>query len=144
MSALENLLAKLDGVRRNGRDHGVARCPGPVHQNGDRHPSLTWREKPDGTLLVKCLAGCETYDLLAAVGLNFSDLFPEKYMDSASPDRRPFPCSDVFRAVAFETLVVSFAALDMSKGKPLAELSKNRLLVAHQRIQGALEVAGLA
>lgn len=132
------------GIETKGRNHGVARCPGPLHAHGDRHPSLTWREKPDGTILLKCMSGCETAEVLASVGLSLSDLFPENLSSHGKPDRRPFPCSDVFRAVAFESLVVSLAAIDLSKGLPLTETSKDRLLLAHQRIQGALEAAGLS
>ena len=131
------------GIDTRGRDHGVAKCPGPLHTNGDKHPSLTWREKPDGTVLLKCMAGCETSEIVAAVGLNLCDLFPDNLSSHSGPDRRPFPCADVSRAVAFETLIVSIAAIDMSNGKLLVEDSKNRLLLAHQRIQGALSAAGL-
>lgn len=131
------------GIDTRGRDHGVAKCPGPLHAHGDCHPSLTWREKSDGTVLLKCMAGCETSEILGAVGLTFDALFPERHIEHGKPERRPFPCSDVFRAVAFETLVVSLAAIDISKGLPLTEMSKERLLLAHQRIQGALEAAGL-
>lgn len=131
------------GIETKGRDHGVSRCPGPLHARGDKHPSLTWREKPDGTVLLKCMAGCETSEILSAVGLSLSDLFPENLSSQGSPERRPFPCSDVFRAVSFEASMVALAAIDMSNGK-LTEMSKERLMLAHSRIQGALEAAGLA
>ncbi|BCW94683.1 MAG: AAA family ATPase [Fimbriimonadales bacterium] len=41
--------------KRNGTRHVQAHCP--CHD--DRNPSLSITEKPDGTLLVKCFAGCE-------------------------------------------------------------------------------------
>ena len=132
------------GIDTRGRDHGVSKCPGPLHKHGDKHPSLTWRAKPDGTVLLKCMAGCETAEVLGAVGLTMSNLYPQDLTSSGKPERRPFPCADVFRAVAFETLIVAIAAIDMANGKLLADESKNRLLLAHQRIQGALSAAGLA
>ena len=73
MSApLENLLSRLDKVRQHGREH-EALCPA----HDDRTPSLGIRETDDGTLLVKCRVGCSTHDVLAAVGLTPSDLYPE-------------------------------------------------------------------
>ena len=49
-----------------------AQCPA----HDDRAPSLSVRERLDGTVLVHCFAGCETHEVLRALGLTFSDLFP--------------------------------------------------------------------
>ncbi len=51
----------------------VAVCP----SHDDRTPSLRITEKEDGRLLVHCFVGCETKDVLDALGLDFTDLFPE-------------------------------------------------------------------
>ncbi len=73
MSApLENLLSRLDKVRRSGGEW-QALCPA----HDDHSPSLGIKETNDGTVMIKCRAGCETRDVLAAVGLDFSDLYPE-------------------------------------------------------------------
>lgn len=50
----------------------VARCPG--HE--DRSPSLSVAEGADGRALVYCFSGCETRDVIVALGLQWSDLFP--------------------------------------------------------------------
>lgn len=50
----------------------VARCP--AHE--DRSPSLSVAEGADGRALVYCFSGCETRDIIAAIGLTWSDLFP--------------------------------------------------------------------
>ena len=50
----------------------TVRCP--VH--GDKRPSLGLRERDDGSLLVHCYAGCSTADVLAALGLDWPDLWP--------------------------------------------------------------------
>jgi hypothetical protein len=57
------------GSRRSGRDW---QCP--AHQ--DRTPSLSVREGRDGTAVLRCHAGCQTQDVLAALGLDWPDLFP--------------------------------------------------------------------
>jgi len=54
-----------------------ARCPA----HDDRKASLCIHTEPDGKVLLKCQAGCETKDILAALGLTWNDLFP--------PDRKP-------------------------------------------------------
>lgn len=70
---LETVLARLEGVHRNGNGW-QARCPS--HEDG--RPSLSISEGADGKTLLKCHAGCETGDILAALGLDMSDLFSEK------------------------------------------------------------------
>lgn len=52
-----------------------AHCPGPVHGNDDRRPSLSVKEGDDGRALVYCHAGCETLEIVEALGLSMSDLF---------------------------------------------------------------------
>jgi hypothetical protein len=69
---LEALAGAGCGYRRIGRSW-QARCP--VHD--DRTPSLSIREGADGRVLLHCFAGCETGAVLEALGLQFSDLFPQ-------------------------------------------------------------------
>jgi len=46
----------------------------PAHD--DQNPSLDVRELADGRLLIICRAGCGSADIVDAVGLELSDLFP--------------------------------------------------------------------
>jgi hypothetical protein len=48
----------------------------PAHD--DKRPSLAIRERYDGTLLVRCYAGCRTEDILEVMGLEFADLYPDR------------------------------------------------------------------
>jgi len=50
----------------------MARCP--VHD--DKNPSLSITEGDDGRVLLKCFAGCSTEEIVKALGLTMSDLFP--------------------------------------------------------------------
>lgn len=138
------LLEKLDGVRRTGAGRWMARCP--AHQ--DKRPSLSVRELDDGRVLVHCFShGCTAHEIVSAVGLEISDLFPPRPEDPAhagKPERRPFPAADVLRAVAFEALVVSCAAATMATGEPLALADRERLKLAASRIQDALRAGGLS
>src|SRR3712207_2022060 len=68
--ALARVLERLEGVRqRNGGF--MALCPA----HDDQRPSLSVSEGDDGKVLVRCFAGCETEEVLDALGLSIHDLF---------------------------------------------------------------------
>jgi len=137
MSA-EILLSHLQGLRRSGAGRWIARCP--AHE--DRRASLCVRELDDGRVLLHCFAGCATAAVLAAVGLDFSALFPPRRLgDALPPLRRPFPAADVLRALAFEALVVCQYARSLEQGGVLTPNERQRLHVAVCRLQHAVEVA---
>ena len=79
-----DLLSRLSGVRSTGRDRWIAKCPA----HDDRSPSMTVRQLPDGRTLMYCFAGCETAAILDALGLTFSDLFPEPLTRESLPRTR--------------------------------------------------------
>lgn len=139
------LLQNLRNVKRTGKDHGMASCPGPLHAHGDRHPSMTWRIRDDGALLIYCNAGCSAHEIVSAVGLSLSDLFPprEEGKYSSKPDRRPFPAADILRAIAFESTLVLIAAADLLAGNPFNEFDRARLTLAVGRITAALQAGGI-
>lgn len=68
---LDAVLDALPGARHVGGQR-VARCP--AHE--DRRPSLSIRQLADGTVLLKCHAGCQTESVLEALGLTYADLYP--------------------------------------------------------------------
>jgi AAA domain len=70
----ELVLDKLDVKQRNGVT-ATARCPGPSHANGDRNPSLSVSRADNGGVVMHCHTGCQTSDVLAAMGLQERDLF---------------------------------------------------------------------
>jgi len=144
MTPVENLLQRLEKVKgRNGS--WTARCP--AHQ--DKGPSLAVREADDGRILVHCFAGCETANVLGAVGLDMTDLFPpdEKRKDypiTGKPSMKPaFYASDLMRIIAFEALVVQIVAFDMSQGKKISESDRERMKVACERIEEAMRYANV-
>ena len=66
---LERVLARLQGVRRNG-EQWVARCPA----HADKSPSLSLRDE-NGKVLFHCFAGCTVEDICAALEIKVSELF---------------------------------------------------------------------
>lgn len=76
-------LERLENVHSRGAGKWSARCPA----HPDRNPSLSIGEA--GTrILVKCWAGCETSQIVAALGLTMADLFSNS---PASAKQQPRP-----------------------------------------------------
>ncbi len=134
---IDNLLSRLNKVKKTGNGRWLACCP--AHQ--DKHPSMNIKESPDGTILIICRAGCANHDILQAIGLEFSDLFPEKLADHIRPQKRPFPAADVLQALSTETLIVHITADRMSKGEILDSSELARLKLASQRIMTGRSLA---
>lgn len=65
------VLAKLNGVTQSSPDQWSARCPA----HADNRASLSVKRGEEGKVLLNCHAGCETADIVAAMGLTMKDLF---------------------------------------------------------------------
>ena len=144
MTPAERVVLRLGKVRgRNGS--WTAQCP--AHE--DKSPSLSVRETEDGRVLVHCFGGCAVHDVVGAVGMDMTDLFPpddkrKDYPVEGKPSMKPaFYASDLLRIASFECLVVMIAAYDMSKGRRLSDEDMERLKVAQQRIEEVVVYAGV-
>ncbi|MGH8146477.1 MAG: hypothetical protein ACREPY_09095 [Rhodanobacteraceae bacterium] len=84
MSA-DQLLTRLHGVRKTGPASWRADCP-----NGHQHArgSLAITEADDGRILLTCFACHDTPAVLAALGLELADLYPERIKDPTPEGRR--------------------------------------------------------
>src|SRR5262245_55822769 len=69
-SPLRSVLSRLEKVKKSAAGY-VGRCPG----HRDSSPSLSIKEGNDGRVLLHCHAGCEPESIVAAIGLQLSDLF---------------------------------------------------------------------
>lgn len=130
------LLDRLESVSQRAPGRWVAKCPAHT----DRSPSLSLRELDDGTVLVKCFAGCGAADVLEAVGLDFGILFPGKPEPRASS--RPnhwHVLRDAARVLHHEVLIVALAADNIAQGIVLTSEDVTRISLASGRIRSALE-----
>ena len=136
------LLSRLEKVRRTGPDRWIACCPA----HDDKGPSLAIRETDDGRVLMHCFAGCSVHEVIGAIGLDLSALFPQSESGKhfVKFERRPFPAADVLRCIAFEVLVVAAAGAALLSGHSFTELDRERLVMAVSRIQSALTAGGLS
>jgi hypothetical protein len=133
----QNLIERLDKVRKNGPDSWSACCPA----HNDKSPSLVVRELADGRVLVHCFAGCGVDEIVRAVGLEMRDLFPPRNITHTKPETRPFPAAAILKAIVFEVIIVKIAGEIMSDGNHLGDEEHKRLVLAVERIQHA-EIAG--
>ncbi len=70
---LDQILERLGGARKTAGGY-MARCP--AHE--DRLASLSLKAGEGGAVLLKCHAGCDLAAILARLGLEKRDLFPER------------------------------------------------------------------
>lgn len=130
------LLPRLERVRELGRGRWMARCPA----HDDRSPSLSLRETDDGTMLVRCWAGCGAADVVGAVGLELADLFPFR-REGRSPLRRGerWIPRDVLTAVAGEAIVAAIACEDVVAGREITPADRDRVRRASIVLRNAAE-----
>ncbi len=135
--SFEALLDRLDGVKPTGPGRFMARCP--VHD--DRSPSLGVKDCGDGFTVVNCLAGCETEDVLSAVGLSFSDLYPERIGQDHTykPVGQRFDVRQVLIVLRSEATLVAIAAENIAEGITLSDDDRDRVFNAACRIRAAAD-----
>lgn len=128
------LLNHLPRVKKTGADRWMACCP--AHQ--DKTASLAIKELPDGRVLLHCHAGCDPDSVLAAVGLTFSDLMPERLQGDFKPVRFAFSALDALRALVADLLFIRLCALSLAQGQALIESDREALHQSAYRIENAL------
>jgi hypothetical protein len=136
--SIENLLSRLERVKSVGKHQFKACCP--AHK--DKSPSLAVRLLDDGRILIRCMAECPTDEVLDAIGLSMTDLFPEKLGDF-KPEKRPFSSHLVLQLIASEATVVALCGSKLAS-HPLNDTDRTRLFLAVSRINSALAMAGLS
>ena len=130
------LLHHLDSVKETGAGKWVARCPA----HDDKNPSLSIKEINDGTLLLKCWSGCTAAEIVGAVGLELSDLFPKRdnfdHRHAPKGQTRPWTALDVLRALLHEVTIVAVCAGRLNNAG-LSPEDSARLALATQRLWAA-------
>lgn len=135
-----NLLNRLEKVKGS-KGRWTACCPA----HGDKSPSLAITMLDDGRILLKCFAGCSAYEIVSAVGMDMTDLFPKETKlgynsdnQSFKPAHRPFYATDLLKIIHFEALITSIAAFDVSQGRQISDGDRKRLKTAFERINEAI------
>jgi hypothetical protein len=138
MSAAEAIIGRLTRVKAVGPDKWAAACPLCESRNGR---PISIRAMPDGRALLHPFCCCDTGDVLSAIGLRMSDLFP-KGMGEFKPERKPFDAAQALQAVAHEIMVAYLIAHDMGRSGRGDKAQEERLHLAEVRLSNALMMIG--
>jgi len=138
MRPIDRLLEKLDGVREMGPNRWMAKCSA----HPDKTPSLSI--KLDGEIvLIYCHAGCYSDDVIAAVGLTWSDLYSNRdkaacraALSTAGRRLDRLPKAD---PMEHEKVILKIARAWLRGGKELSLEDQARIELARARL--GLEVA---
>ncbi|MCX7107040.1 MAG: CHC2 zinc finger domain-containing protein [Methylococcales bacterium] len=127
---IDNLLSKLDKVKSNGQGKWLACCPA----HPDKSPSLAIKQTDDGKILIHCFSGCQVSDIVAAVGLELSDLMPENpsYQKGTKPPR--FNKYELFDRLAFEVVILSMGIRQLLAKEDLSHDDLSRVILAENTI----------
>ncbi|MEI2771849.1 MAG: hypothetical protein V9G98_14270 [Candidatus Competibacter sp.] len=140
-SPIDRLLSRLDRVKATGPGKWSASCPGPLHNHGDRSPSLSIATGDDGRALLRCFTGCEVSTILAPIDLSLSDLFPPRPITHAGPipghQRPKISDRDLLAIVKREVSIIAQAGEELIAG-PLSLPDLERLRTAVRRLFGVL------
>ena len=135
MSQLDNLLSRLTKVK--GRAGSYTACC-PAHD--DKSPSLAVKEQ-DGKIILHCFGGCSVREIVGAVGMDMTDLFPPAEAKYTPVPKVRFFATDLLKVLNLEAQIVAICAFDMAKGKTIPAADLDRLQLACQRINTAMEAA---
>ena len=134
---VNNLLSRLDKVRSTGNGKYLACCPA----HPDRSPSLAIKQTDDEKLLLHCFSGCSVVDILAAIGLELSDLMPENpsYQKGNKPPR--FNKYELFDRLVHESIILSLAVRQLLNFQDLSAEDMARVSIAENVINSiAMEI----
>ena len=129
---IHNILSQLHKVRQRQPGQWSACCPA----HDDKCPSLSVRETPEGAVLMHCFAGCTVADVVIALGLKMSDLFPSQRRSGREPKRaaRLLTADQALELLDHEAQLVTVAAANMLHGVELNLEDLNRISKAAGRI----------
>lgn len=130
---IDNILNRLDRVKDIGNGKFLACCPA----HDDKSPSLSIRETDDGRVLLHCFAGCDPESVLDALGLKFSDLYPEPLGNHFKPIKQRVSAREILASLDHESLVVAIIGADFIQRKSLDDETWQRLATAVNRINSA-------
>lgn len=134
MSQVDDILAKLDGVRKRGKNRWFARCP--VHN--EKTGSLSIQENPDGRVLMYCFGcGANFPEICKAIGYEYRRT--PWIEDTRSLTPSGFHVREVARAMRDELSVAWILLTDIAGGKVLGKDDRERARVCARRCAAMME-----
>lgn len=139
---IDELLSRLDKVRGK-HPQWQALCPA----HDDHGPSLSIGIKTHGRIVFNCLAGCDKFAVIRALGIEFDDLYPDHPIHRATMyvgqkgNQRWIDSSAVLKAIEQELYVQAIASSDIAAGRKLSDAQNLRRRESAARIKDALRYA---
>ena len=135
---VDQLLERLDRVKQTRPDRWQACCPA----HDDKSPSLTISETAEGTVLVKCWAGCGAAAIVGAVGLELRDLFPPRFDGKAYQASKPprYSAVEIVKTLLMESTILMLGYRALQRGEELNLADQGRVELAIQAIDECREV----
>jgi hypothetical protein len=135
---IDIMLGRLDGVKQIRPDRWQARCSA----HDDRSPSLAISETPDGTILLKCWAGCAADAIVRALGLELKDLFPPRFdYQATSKGKAPrYSASEVVKTAVTEATIIALGYRALQRGEELSQPDQGRVELAIGALDNLREV----
>lgn len=134
--SIENILSRLQKVKSTGRGRWTCSCPA----HDDRSPSMHIKLEDDGKILINCKAGCSVYDIVGSVGMELSDLMPEKPTHHRQkPRQNIIYASEALELIRFEAQVIMACAYAIRRGD-ITQNDIERAEKAMQTINKCLEL----
>lgn len=132
VAPIERILVQLHKGRQRQPGQWSACCP--AHE--DKGPSLSVRETSDGSVLLHCFAGCSVSEVVAALGLKMSSLFPPRQLSGCEPKRtaRLLTAGQALELLDREAHLVALAAANVLCGVKLNQNDLSRITQAAGRI----------
>lgn len=134
---IDILLSRLEKVRPRGKDQYMACCPA----HDDKSPSLAISEDRNGLILLKCFAGCEVLDVLAAVNMQMEDLFPDgspgnfKGLQRLEDEYNTKKGNKELKAISEDVMVLKMAKQMRERGERLSTSDLARELQAYMKVR---------
>lgn len=137
----ELLLDKLQGVKAAGLGRWRANCP--AHEGSSS--SLSIMTVDDGRILIHCFAGCEAGDVVAALGMELSDLFPPRESSGEGyPEvRRRFDMEQAILALRDEAYFLQASQYWLAANRKFTPKYQQKLEEAGGRINAICAALGI-
>jgi len=141
VSAIHDFLSRCERVRESAPGRFRAMCP--CHESKTKSQTMSVRETADGTVLVKCFAGCGALEIIKKVGMKPAELFPREYK-APMVQRGPAKPNhwhakqDAMRTIMREVQLVGLVASDIAEGKRVPAQDAERCAEAVVKITIAL------
>jgi hypothetical protein len=132
MTATIDFLSRVERVHQSAPGRWRAKCP--CHESRGHSQTMSVRETADGTVLIKCFAGCGALDIIKKVGMRPGDLFPKEYR-APNVQRGPARPNNWH---AREVQLVGLVASDIAEGRTVQSHDAERCAEAVVKITQAL------